>query len=140
MKKLAMSLLLLVTAQPAIYCGHGDGAAVAAGLGGLMVGSMLGSAASDSKRHSRVEEKVDRVQREKDQEKVSQLQREIDKKDIESKLEQQRLMDQQRLLNLQQERDRSNTMLYILLGVIILLFLIVIGLGVFVVNARRKHD
>lgn len=140
MKKIFMSLLVLTASAPSAFC-RGDGGAVVAGtLGGLMVGSMITSAASESSnRRARIEDKIDNVEREHDRSKVSQLQREIDKKELEAKLEQQRLIEQQRVAAMQQERDRSNSFMYMLFGVIFIMFLAIVGLGIFMVHMRKKN-
>ncbi len=134
MKKILTTLIFLAVSTPAVFCGRGDGGmAVAGTLGGLMVGTMIGSAAGESSaRKGRVEDKIERVQREQDQGKVVQLQREMDKKDLETKLE------QQRLLTMQQERERSNSLSYILFAIIFFMLIAVVGLGVVLLNMRKK--
>lgn len=134
MKKFMTTLIFLSVATPTAFCHRGSGGAAVAGtLGGLMVGTMIGSAAGESSaRKARVDDKIERVQREQDQDKVAQLQREMDKKEVETRLE------QQRLFTMQQERERSNSLLYILFGIIIFMFLAVIGLGFLLINMRKK--
>jgi len=135
MKKLLTSIFLLSIAIQNISCRGGDGSAAVAGtLGGLMIGSIITSAAADSSnRKTRVEDKIESVQRDHDRSKVTQLQREMDKKELESKLE------QQRLTTMQQERDRSNSFMYILFGVIFLMFLAILGLGILLINIRKRE-
>lgn len=140
MKKLLTSALFLSAAISNASGRGGDGGAVVAGtLGGLMVGSMITSAAADSSnRKTRVEDKIENVQRENDLSKVTQLQREMDKKELEHKLEQQRLVEQQRLATIQQEHERSNSFMYLLLGVIFIMFFAILGLGVLLINMRKR--
>lgn len=140
MKKFLLSVLFLAAGTPNAFC-RGDGGAVVAGtLGGLMVGSMITSAAADSSnRRARVEDKIDSVERENDRREVTQLQREMDKKELDAKLEQQRLIEQQRLVAMQHERDRNTSFMYLLFGVIFFMFLAVVGLGILVVHMRKKN-
>lgn len=148
MKKILTGLLLVSAATQGAFCRHhhSDGGAVAAGaLGGVMIGSIMGSAAAESSnRQTRVEDKIESVQREQDQQKVSQLQRDMDKKELEAKLEQQRaneqlrLHEQQKAAAIQQERDRANSFMYLLFGVIFIMFLAIAGLGIVLLHTRKK--
>ncbi len=134
MKKLLTTLIFLAVATPTVFCGRGGDAALG-GFAGSMMGSVIGSAITSDSGHrkSRTDEKIEQVQREQDQSKVSQLQREMDKKELENKLEQQRLM------TLQNEREKSGSLLYILLGIILFMLFAVIGLGVLLVHMRKKN-
>ncbi len=136
MKKLLLGFVLFTIAAPELaLCGRG-GDSFAGGLAGGMVGGLVsGAIAQGSSRQSRKD-----VEHEMQKEKVSQLQRDMDKKELEAKLEQQRIVEQQRLATQQQERDRSNTLMYLLFGVIFIMFLAIIGLGILLVNMRKKGE
>jgi len=117
---------------------HGDGGAVAAGaLGGLAIGTMIGSASSrDSGKASRAEreamkaqdeaerakEKAEQVRIERDQERVRQLEKELERREMERKIEAQ-----------SQGSSTTFTLLLIAIG---LLFFTILGLAVFMF--RRK--
>lgn len=134
MKKSLTTLIFLALATPACFAGRGGNAAVGGFAGGMVGGLMGGAIARGSSGRSR-----QAVEHEMQKEKVTQLQREMDKKELETKLDQQRLIEQQRLVTMQQERDRSNSLMYILFGVIFFMFLVLIGLGVLFVSMRKKN-
>jgi hypothetical protein len=134
MKKLLIGFVLFSVVGPNILCAGGGDAAIG-GFAGSMFGSMVGTAMTrDSSRSSNKH-----VDQEIQKEKVSQLQREMDKKELETKLEQQRLVEQQRLMTMQQERERSNSFMYLLFGIIFIMFLAVLGLGVLLIHMRKKN-
>jgi outer membrane lipoprotein SlyB len=128
MKKLLTTLLAFSIAAPAALSSRGGDSAIGGFAGGMFGGLVGGAIARGSSRpsHKEVEHAIQ-------QEKVSQLQREMDKKELETRLE------QQRLLTMQQERERSNTLMYVLFGIIFVMFLVVIGLGVLLINMRKKN-
>lgn len=153
MKKYIISLLFLLLSSPVAHA-RSDGGAIAAGaLGGLAVGTMLGSAsASQSRRAYRVEdravraqeraeqealraqaraeqealraqEKVEQIRVEQGQQRIAQLERELERRSIEQKISQSRTKS---------GNDTQNTMQIILLGLIGILTLAVIGLAIIV--------
>ena len=100
---------------------RGDGSAVAGALGGLAVGTMIGSAAaSNDRRSSRAERETYRAQdkADREQERVNRLERELDRRDLEHRL------------------GNSSSIMTVLVVIVVLLLIAVIGLGVFVF--RRK--
>lgn len=133
MKRYLTALIFLAVATPGGLMARRGDSAIGGFAGGMVGGLMGGAIANSSSGRSRRA-----VEHEVQKEKVTQLQREMDKKELETKLEQQRLFEQQRLATMQQERDRSSSLMYILFGVIFFMFLILIGLGVLVINMRKK--
>jgi Fe2+ transport system protein B len=143
-----MKKFLIIVLTLAVFCprtqAHDTGGAVAAGaIGGLVLGTMMHAAASESNRKTRIEEQVAQVQHDQERQ-VDNLKRKISKQDLETRLieqqrrfEQQRIVENQRALELQREKDRTNTLLIILLSLIGLLFFIIIGLGIYIFS--RKH-
>ncbi|KKQ33556.1 MAG: Protein Map7d2 [candidate division TM6 bacterium GW2011_GWF2_37_49] len=132
MKKITYLLLTLVALSPRIQCRHDGGAVVAGALGGLAVGTMIGSASAQSERNSRVEDRLDQEQRERDQEKVRDLERKLEKKEMERKIEEQRLLAEQR------EKERASTMHIIFISLIFILGLALAGLGIAII-LKKKH-
>ncbi len=95
MKRFGIGIIWLALIASQAQCGRGGsgGAIVAGTLGGLAVGTMIGSASADSRRSGRAEEEARRAQDkaelariEQDRQRVSQLERELDKKDLEQRL------------------------------------------------------
>jgi|GEM_PF-1717221 len=142
MNKVILGLLATLVVAPSLKAGHG-GDAVAAGLGGVMVGTLIGSAAaSDSKHSRRAEEEARRAQdqteqlrREQQQEKLQQIQREMDKKETEMKAQ----LEQQKLIAQQKESAAGSTTVYLLIGFIMLLLAGLAALG-FVVLRKRDGN
>lgn len=131
-KKILVLLVMLASACQQVSARRG-GSAVAGALGGLMVGTMIGTAASKSdSRTARTDDKIDQLQREQDNRRVEDLQREMDKREIERKIE------EQRAKTMEQEKEKSSTLLYVLLAVIMFMFLAIAGLGIMLVNMRKK--
>ncbi len=144
MKKFILAVLVVFLLCPKIQA-HDSGGAIAAGaIGGMMLGTMITSAASDSRRKTRLEDKVDQTQREQDKE-VGQLKRELDKRELETKLseqhryiEQQKLVEHQQVLDAQRERERTNSMMTILFVMMAIMFLIIVGLGIYIISRRKQ--
>lgn len=97
MKKqvVGLSALLILSMQfVPMLSARGGGEAVAGALGGLAVGTMLGSAVSgqnhNSSRAERAEDKADQVRAEQERQRVAQLEREMDRRDMEHRLAQER--------------------------------------------------
>lgn len=141
MNKYLIGLLVTIIVCPKVYA-HGGGDAALGALGGLAVGTMIGSAvASDSKKSSRAEQEAIRAQDKADraQEKAEQLRIERAEEKTEQlriEHEQERVRQLERQLDKQKDTDKGSTTTMLLLGLVAILLLAVIGLGVVVL--RRK--
>lgn len=136
MKNFLFSLLIVTTilALPIrVTARHGHGGDVAAGaLGGLAVGTMIGSATARDKSGARAEQEAvraqDKAEQAKDraeqirleqQEKMLQLQREMDRKEMERR-----------------DQERRDSTFNLLMALIALLGIAVIALGVMVLRKK----
>ena len=144
MKKIILALLVAFLLCPKMQARDSGGAIAAGAIGGLMLGTMITSSASDSRRKTRLEDKVDQAQREQDKE-VGQLKRELDKRELETKLseqhrfiEQQKLVEHQRVLDTQRERERTNSMMTIFFIMMAIMFLVIVGLGIYIASRRKQ--
>ena len=113
MKKLVTAAFIFALAMPHIQARGSGGAVVAGTLGGLAVGTMIGSSTARSS-HS------DDARVEQDRQRVSQLERELDKRAIEQRL----------------SEKTSYTPMFLMFIVVILLM--VMGFLV-VLLLRRRH-
>ena len=106
---------------------------VAGALGGLAIGTMIGSAASRDKGSSRAEQaairaedKAENVQKEQERQRISKLEHDLERKELERKLE-----------TLQRESTKSpNNIVFFLYILVSILLLSVVGLAV--VFFKRK--
>ena len=118
MKKFLFGLIVVISLLfpgSCIYAGRG-GSSFAGGLAGGMIGGMVSGAMNrqSSKSGRRAEEKVDRLERERQQERMVDLRDEF-------------------------RRQRSGFTMNVMFFAIILLFLAVIGLAVFILKGKRKR-
>lgn len=126
-------LIALALVLPA-KCDHDGGAAVAGALGGLAIGTMIGSAAAQSDKSERVEEKLEQEQRARDQEKVQLLEKKLERKELERKIEEQRIQSEQR------EKEYKNMITLIVLGIIAAILLALFGVGLAFLIHRNKGN
>lgn len=120
MKKTFVAVLVSFLACPSVHARGGD--AVAGALGGLAVGTMIGSAtAKDSRRSSRAEqeairaqEKAEQVRIDQERERVVRLEKELERRDLDRKLAETK------------SGDSTTTILLILVGI---LTAVLAGLG-----------
>lgn len=142
MKKHLLILVVLGLAQPlnAGRCGSG-GAAIAGALGGLAVGTMIGSATASgtNKQAAHAERKADKAEQkamraqdkaeqlriEQDQQRINQLERELERREVERKI-----------AEVHHKHGGHDNMMMILLILIGFLTVAVIGLSIMVL--RRK--
>ncbi len=128
MNKYFIGVLVTIMICPKVYAGHGGDAAVGA-LGGLAVGTMIGSAMSDSKKSSRAEQEAIRAQ-----DKAERAEEKADQLRIEQ--EQERIRQLEHKLEQRQQPAKNDATTMLLLGLVGILLLAVIGLGVAIL--RRK--
>lgn len=133
-----LSVALLSNSSVMVFARGGD---VAAGLvGGLAVGTLVGTAAANSgnRRADRVEEKLDRMKMQREQdEKVEQVRREMQQqREMERRLMEQ---EQTRLHGQTFGNSSAGSMMYLLFGLIFLLLIGVVGLAVVVFRGKNNN-
>ncbi len=123
-------MLVLATGllvYPHMHAGHDGGAAVAGTLGGLAVGTLIGSAvAGESRKDVRAEQEAIRAQDKAEQVRYEQekLAREMDRRDLERKFA-------------ESQKRETDPMMMLLIGIVAILFLAVLGLG-FVILRKNQ--
>ena len=143
MKKLILRALVLLFAvfpliSPRHHHAHGRGDSGAAAVAGLAGGMILGTAIAGSNQDSgkarraedearRAQDQTEQLRREQQQEKIQQLQREMDKKE----------MERIKTITEQQPAGPSSTVLYLLMGLVAMLFFAVVALGVIILRKRQ---
>lgn len=129
-KKIILLLSSLSLISPG-HCRHDGGAVAAGALGGLAVGTMIGHATAKSDRSERVEERMDQEQRERDQEKIRELEKKIEKKELERKIEDQRIKS---------ENEYKSMATIIILGILAAILLAMFGVGIAFLVHRKKGE
>ena len=104
------------------------GAAVAGALGGLAIGTMLGSAAANNNRDDaagqRAEEKAEQVRIDHERQRVAQLEREMDRHEVERRLAESR-------------GNAGHDMAYMIMIAVVIVLLFMVG-GLSIMIMRRK--
>lgn len=142
MKKIILGVTVLIFAvfpliSPRHHHAHGRGDSGAAAVAGLAGGMILGTAIAGSNDGSgkarraeeearRAQDKTEQLRNEQQQDKLQQLQREMDKKE----------MERIKVATEQQPTGPSLSILYLLIGLVAMLFFAVVGLGIMVLHKR----
>lgn len=125
-KQIFLALLLISFSFPSIGIARDGGAAVAGALGGLAIGTMLGSAtargSTTERKAERAEEIAEQNRIDAERERVARLEREMDRRDVER-----RLADQSGF---------GGSLSMILFALVIVLLFAVIGLGIVVLRKK----
>ena len=143
MKKILFPLLIVLVGATNTTVfprhGHGGGGAVVGALGGMAVGTMIGSAVAQGSHSDRAEreavkaqEKTDQLRIDQEHQRVAQIERDADRRELERKLEEQRKVIEQQ----QQQQQSSSSPLVIALSILAGILLIAVS-GLLLVLFRR---
>lgn len=122
-------LFCLLANQQFVEARGNGGAALVGALGGLAVGTMIGSTAANNSRKSdcahrkaiKAQKQVEQIKAEREQERIINLERELERRDIEQKMAK------------EQHKDTTFLLLIVLVG---FLMLVVIGLSILILKKR----
>ncbi len=125
----ATAALLALSLQYTTLIARGNsGAAIAGALGGLAIGTMIGSAATSDRRDDsagqRAEEKAEQVRIDQERQRVTQLEREMDRREVERRLAETR-------------GNSSHDLTYMLMVAVVIVLLFMVG-GLAIMIMRRK--
>ncbi|NDD55819.1 hypothetical protein EBZ39_18465 [bacterium] len=116
--------LLAALSLPHVALLARGGDAVAGALGGLAIGTMIGTAASNDGRASRAEERAEQVRIDQERQRVAQLEREMDRRDLERKMAESNAL------------HGNNSLFIILVSIVIVLLFGVVALGILVMRKK----
>lgn len=142
MKKTLLPLLVIlssITNNTTLARHHGGGDAVVGALGGMAVGTMIGSAAAQGSRNDRAtqeaikaQDKTEQLRIDQEHQRVAQIERDADRRELERKLEEQRRVIEQQ----QQQHQSSNSPIVIALSILAGMLLIAVA-GLLLVLFKR---
>ena len=108
--------------------GNSGGAAVAGALGGLALGTMIGSAAASDRRDDsagqRAEDKAEQVRIDHERQRVAQLEREMDRREVDRRLAESR-------------GNSGHDITYMIMIAVVIVLLFMVG-GLAIMIMRRK--